>query len=407
VQLYAALGHVAATRVCESSPAQHAVATSITILLGDLEESGIPARLPEGVTMAAIDAAYGAQVLAATEGLAVPAGAHADAVAASRADAAAAIAALRADEDAARCALGGVLAAACVAWRGLPPKVNALIQPLMAAARRVAEPSLQREVRPAGCFCQGHCFAAASLRTAPCHAVLTLVVDAITVARRTPAVTAQVIAPGLAELVILCLDRSPSPNDKILAHLTALVCGDASATPRAPDTESQDADADGADAPTDAPTDAPPDATVDDAAATARRGAEAALCCLAERLQAQLPELLPRLWDMMTAAPAAVATGGTAAPCSAAEAQAVIDALALLRCAARHLHSVLHVRLADMAPALMACALHARPTVRRAATAAVLALAEASSDTFLPPLISHLLPLLDVRSASPRVFFDG
>jgi len=66
-----------------------------------------------------------------------------------------------------QCSAGAALAAAAVHAGALPAKLNAVVQPLMGALRREAEPALRGAA-----------------------------------------------AAGLAELVALCCGRQPSPNDR-------------------------------------------------------------------------------------------------------------------------------------------------------------------------------------------------
>jgi hypothetical protein len=57
-----------------------------------------------------------------------------------------------------------------------------------------------------------------------------------------------VAAQGLAELIVRCMDRQPSPNDKILRNVAAMACGDPNETPTAPpesELSSDDEDGDG------------------------------------------------------------------------------------------------------------------------------------------------------------------
>ena len=77
---------------------------------------------------------------------------------------------------------GSVLAAAAgaaIGFGALPPKLNPFIQPLMSSVRRERDENLQVKA-----------------------------------------------AASIAEMMNLCTSRKPSPNDKLLKNVTAMVCGD-------------------------------------------------------------------------------------------------------------------------------------------------------------------------------------
>ena len=47
-------------------------------------------------------------------------------------------------------------------------------------------------------------------------------------------------AASIAEMMNLCTSRKPSPNDKLLKNVTAMVCGDETETLKAGSTEEQE-----------------------------------------------------------------------------------------------------------------------------------------------------------------------
>ena len=91
------------------------------------------------------------------------------------------------------------MAAAVVHLAQLPPKLNQVIQPLMASLRKEPHPPFQR-----------------------------------------------VAAQALAKLMLLCIARQPCPNDRVIKNACALACQE---TPIMPDPQDQDPpslDSDGA-----------------------------------------------------------------------------------------------------------------------------------------------------------------
>jgi hypothetical protein len=147
VQLYTALQQAQAAPLAELSTEQGRVIATLKHLLHVLEAGGTPFELPAGVDLHTIDCSYAQQVLQAVEpSISATDGTQHAAVGALN-DAHDAVAALQAKGGALRCRLQATIAAACMAWRVLPEKVTGLIQPLMAALRRVPEASVHQEVR--------------------------------------------------------------------------------------------------------------------------------------------------------------------------------------------------------------------------------------------------------------------
>jgi len=234
-----------------------------------------------------------------------------------------------------------------------------------------------------------------------------------------------VVAPGLAELVLLCVHRRPSPNSKVLRNLFTMACGDSAATARVPEAD-PDSDADD-DSERRATGDAASTSEASEeaeAAATARRGAEhvirhalpphahatlvrtlradCARRCLARRAGQYLPETLPVLWELTSGALTAHTAQTAASPPpdlaeSPETAQALVNALFSLQFAAPCLDTALHERFAADLAAFVTCLQHARRAVRTAAAAALVALVQAAPDVYLNCVITSLLPLIDVR----------
>jgi len=348
-------------------------------------------------------------------------------------------------------------AAAVVHCGCLPPKLNQIIQPLMAAVRKEPEPEIQ-----------------------------------------------EVCASALAELIAACTTRSPSPNDKLVRNVCGMACGDPAHTPVVTvlDLKGQhDADAQlqdrlqshaSAGATTSgitpmhsmkrlqsqpsvgAPSMPPPSsstkgagrasasalekqgsqqvgkgdtpatavavassaaATVESAAqevspaaqaaAVARSGAAAVLRALCKRLGGGLWAQLPMLWDLIASPLAAVlqqqqqqqqqqaAESGNpgATPFGGAEpdgvavarAQASVHSLQVMRLVGPHLDASLVPSLDSLLPALCACVRHAAHPVRKMASASMAAVADAWLSQLMPPLLRNLVPLLQSSDAVARL----
>ena len=275
-------------------------------------------------------------------------------------------------------------AAAAVPLGELPLKLNALIQPLMAAARREREPALQ---------------AAA--------------------------------ATALAALVDAVRCRTPSPADKVVRNLAAMAAADVAFTPQAaspvPDEDAAapsgtaapatatSAPASGDDVETAAAAAAAAEAGGESAAAlseaaVARRGADVALRALAGRLGAACLEAAPALWAVAgepLSDAAALATISAAAPGDAtahAAQQRVIDALCLATLLAPALDDAPRAKL--LAAALPACSIAGRaraPALRAAAASALASLAAALPAAALAPACASAVHLLeDTTSGDAR-----
>lgn len=117
-------------------------------------------------------------------------------------------------------------AAAVVASGQLPPKLNQIIQPLMAAVRKEPEPEVQvRVARARGQRVDHHHH---HHYHHYCHHIITIIIMTIIVMINTIGQYHQPMAHagrvrGLAQLMAACAPRTPSPNDKLLKNITIFI----------------------------------------------------------------------------------------------------------------------------------------------------------------------------------------
>ncbi|KAK9916950.1 hypothetical protein WJX75_009151 [Coccomyxa subellipsoidea] len=259
-----------------------------------------------------------------------------------------------------------VLASALVQAGHTPAKLNTIIQPLMGGLRREPDPIIR-----------------------------------------------QCTAEALAAFVRACIDRTPSPNDRIIMNLCKMACADPVETPSAS----------APDPPDESPSDESPlasttarenggEAQSQDpnlaAAGIARQGAEAALQALASVFGKDLLQKLPRLWEHASAAiaaDAAAAVPGQLLPPSAEPQagkrkwRAVIDAFQVLKVLGPALDSHLELQLTSLMPGLSACCLHERRVVHAAAAACAESLASSRPACVLPSLLRFVVPMLHGSAA--------
>ncbi|KAI3435532.1 hypothetical protein D9Q98_001597 [Chlorella vulgaris] len=288
----------------------------------------------------------GAAALAAQ----VPQGAPADLLLARQAVSDTA-ALLQASEAVLNTGVAAAQAAAVVRLGCLPPKLNSLIQPLVAAIRREPQPALQ---------------------------------DAA--------------AEGLARLTLLCAQRTPCPNDRIIKNVCGFACGDPLAVPSAatpPDLEAElgGGEAGGGSRATLTPT---PHQQQQELAAQAltlaRRGGEAALRCMARLAGAHLQQRLPQLWECAAAPLQVVQAAGQAA--GVPQLQAAVHALHVLAVLAPALHPQLAAQLEGLLPLVVVCLQHGNAALKLAAARCTAALAQAHTVALMPAILRHLTPLL-------------
>lgn len=266
----------------------------------------------------------------------------------------------------------GALAGAVVFSRELPPKLNSVIQPLMASVRFEREASLQLPASRA-----------------------------------------------IAELVLLCRGRTPSPNDKVLKNVCGLACADPAETPvvTSEGTENEGEETDGV------KKGEAEGGELSEGAVT-RRGAEAVLSELSEQLGPALFEALPKLWECMTegliledakpndlkpvdlksAESYTLAELSKSLPSLAASPQVLVSTLQVIRSLAPSLHSSFHATaLLPLLPSIFACARHSHVAVRLVAGRCTATLAEAATELVMLSVLSTLTPMLgDAQSAEAR-----
>jgi TATA-binding protein-associated factor len=289
--LFGALEQVACVQIQELTALQSDMIAKLAALLNALVEAQTPAALPPGFCLESIDATYATTILSAVAS-AVP-GDERHPVFVAHAAAAKSIERLTEEAVSLRNLLCTVIAAACAACRELPDRVTALVQPLMGGLQRIADAQLLLEV----------------------------------------------VAPAIAQLMLACAHRTPSPNRKILHHLMTL----AFSTPSDPTAEV-------ASQPNTTSTAASTFASGEHSAAS---GAASVLNCLAQRVGGLLDARLPQLWDLIVLPPVAF-LAATDQP-SAEQNRAMLGSANLLRCIAVDLHATVHERLKPLLPTLIEC----------------------------------------------------
>jgi len=279
-------------------------------------------------------------------------------------------------------ATSAAAAAACGALScgaPLPSKLNPLIQPLMASLRRERDEALQ-------------------------------------------------LASGraLALLLHCARARQPCPNERILRNLAVMACADPAAQPGDEEPDAAGGPRGGAasssaaaavsaalggDAAAAAAAGAAAGSAADGAlseAAVARRGAERALCCVAERAGASLLQSAPELWSVATCALRAAlapSRGSWGDEADGAACGALADSLHTLTTIAASLAPGPPFQAAlALLPALAAAARHASRRVRGGAARCLARLAACSPAEALPLVTAQLVMLLqeDAGCASAR-----
>lgn len=339
-------------------------------------EAGVVLPTPEGIPVEAVTPDVCLSMLAA-----VPAAVDTGDVRTAKAIVQATAAELQATELYHHTSALLALASAVVAGGRLPPKLNCVLQNLMAGLRREPVQELQA-----------------------------------------------VAAEALAELMVGCTSRQPCPNDKLLKNLCGMLCGDPAETPCAAAAEDVSPDDDvlaarvlshshastsqpGAGAAagmarsSSVPQPSPrkqqqqqAEAAPDPSLVTARVGAEAALRAICGRFGAAVFEQLPSLWQHMAAALEAQ-PGPDGAPVG--DPQALIHAIQVVKAVVPALHDALLPRGLQLLPALCSCLKHGNAAVRLAAARCLATLAAAHPEAVLPPLLKQAAPLLDGTNPLP------
>eukprot|EP00887_Chlorella_sp_A99_P001519 scaffold8.g1519.t1 len=279
------------------------VALTMPAPLGSLAAAGASSLAAQVPPSAPAEVVHAAQVLAATAGQ------------------------LATTEVFLQTTVAAALAAAVIEVDDLPPKLNSIIQPLVAAVRREPQQRLQ-----------------------------------------------QAAAAALARLALLCASRTPSPTDKIVKNVCGFAHGDPAATPSVAAPPSLEAEAEGPEAAAatnsgrsqgkGAGAAAAVAASAGDlggedlaaqALALARRGGEETVRQMAAQVGADLQQRLPQLWEAMAAPIAALQQQPQQQPPPEA-AQAAVNALHLLKVVAPALDaSLLPTAAAPLLPAVGHC----------------------------------------------------
>lgn len=149
----------------------------------------------------------------------------------------------------------------------------------------------------------------------------------------------QPAAEALAEVIVQCVGRKPSPNEKLIKNLCALTCADPVETPKATQTNAIAVIPEESEAPSEKGNKhgkLPPLSSNDERAraegAITRRGAELALKSLCNKFGNSLLDQLPKLWDCLTEslgqpAPSTSDQSSVTLPVLTAEPQALITNL--------------------------------------------------------------------------------
>jgi TATA-binding protein-associated factor len=258
------------------------------------------------------------------------------------------------------------LAGAVVWMAELPIKLNPVIQPLMAAIKREQEEALQ-----------------------------------------------QPAAEALAEVIVQCVGRKPSPNEKLIKNLCALTCADPVETPKA--TEANAATVNIEDI------EATPVGKVGKnmklqllsaseersrlEGAITRRGAEFSLKSLCEKFGDTLLEQLLKLWECLTEAlgqPSAVAIPGSL-PELTADPQALITNLQVVRSVAPVVDKKLHPKMLSLLPAIFSCVRHEHAAVRLVASRCITSMARVMTEPVMAEVLKLGVPMLgDITSVEAR-----
>ncbi|CAD7702492.1 unnamed protein product [Ostreobium quekettii] len=245
------------------------------------------------------------------------------------------------------------VAAAAIRCGSLPAKLNCIIQPLMGAIRKEPDALLQK-----------------------------------------------LFAEALAELIIVCTKRKPSPA-KILRNVCTLACGDPMEVPSVSMDENDQADKPctseevlrgvlsiepGVDQ----------NSAAIQGARNARHGAEAVLVALAKLLKEDLFRSLPQLWEHMTAG--LMGALGDGPRDQEVDAQGVVHCLQILKVLGSVAAPELLPQLDAVLRASIQCCQHEQRAVRLASARCSAVLAGAHTTHMMPLLLDQVIPLLGKMS---------
>jgi TATA-binding protein-associated factor len=223
----------------------------------------------------------------------------------------------------------------------------------------------------------------------------------------------QPAAEALAEVIVQCVGRKPSPNEKLIKNLCALTCADPVETPKA--TEANAATVNIEDI------EATPVGKVGKnmklqllsaseersrlEGAITRRGAEFSLKSLCEKFGDTLLEQLLKLWECLTEAlgqPSAVAIPGSL-PELTADPQALITNLQVVRSVAPVVDKKLHPKMLSLLPAIFSCVRHEHAAVRLVASRCITSMARVMTEPVMAEVLKLGVPMLgDITSVEAR-----
>uniref|UniRef100_A0A1J3DBB1 TATA-binding protein-associated factor BTAF1 n=1 Tax=Noccaea caerulescens TaxID=107243 RepID=A0A1J3DBB1_NOCCA len=252
------------------------------------------------------------------------------------------------------------LIAAAVVWMSeFPSRLNPIILPLMASIKREQEQILQEKA-----------------------------------------------AEALAELIAYCVDRKPSPNDKLIKNICSLTCMDPSETPQASIISSIDLidDLDFLSSRSNAGKQKAKAVVAggEDRSKVegfiTRRGSELALKHLSVKFGGSLFDKLPKLWECLTE----VLVPGIPADQqnivlkidSISDPQVLINNIQVVRSIAPVMEETLKPRLLSLLPCIFKCVRHSHVAVRLAASRCVMTMAKSMTTNVMAAVVENAIPML-------------
>ncbi|CAH8382756.1 unnamed protein product [Eruca vesicaria subsp. sativa] len=252
------------------------------------------------------------------------------------------------------------LIAAAVVWMSeFPARLNPIILPLMASIKREQEQILQQKA-----------------------------------------------AEALAELIAYCVDRKPSPNDKLIKNICSLTCMDPSETPQASIIRSIDI-VDDLDFLSSRSNAGKQKAKVALAGSEdrsnvegfiTRRGAELALKHLSVKFGGSLFDKLPKLWECLTEVLVPVVPEDQQnfdlKIESVSDPQVLINNIQVVRSVAPVIEETLKPRLLSLLPCIFKCVRHSHVAVRLAASRCVMTMAKSMTINVMAAVVENAIPML-------------
>ncbi|CAN6897839.1 unnamed protein product [Brassica oleracea] len=252
------------------------------------------------------------------------------------------------------------LIAAAVVWMSeFPSRLNPIILPLMASIKREQEQILQQKA-----------------------------------------------AEALAELIAYCVDRKPSPNDKLIKNICSLTCMDPGETPQASIIRSIDIvdDLDFLSSRSNAGKQKSKavlaggeDRSKVEGFIT-RRGAELALKHLSVKFGGSLFDKLPKLWECLTEVLVPVTPEDQQnfdlKIESVSDPQVLINNIQVVRSVAPVMEETLKPRLLSLLPCIFKCVRHSHVAVRLAASRCVMTMAKSMTTNVMAAVVENAIPML-------------